>query len=262
MSKTINPTFPKKLIPILLTSVVLAFFTSPKTYAQRTELQGKINAAKEIDMEGINVLNLSSNKGTVTNPLGEFRISGAINDTLFISAVHIEETTIILKEEQIASRKIAIHLNEKLNELGTVTLRRGLTGYVGTDLNLIPLEEVITTYSLGLSSGKVKSMSKDQRLLYAAKSGPMDQLISLVTGRSKMLKKRIELAKTTSQTESILKKFPETFFTDALKIRKFQIYSFLFFCEDDPDYEKIASGSNVEIIEFLRRKSVEFLADK
>lgn len=240
---------------------LLASFCSPKIHAQRITLQGKINTAKDIDMEGINILNLSSNKGTVTNSNGEFQISGAIDDTLYISAVHIEETSVVLKEDQIMSRKISIYLNEKLNELGTVTLRRGLTGYIGTDLNLIPLEETITTYSLGLSTGKIKPMSKEQRLLYAESSGLMNQLISRITGRRALLKARIELAKTTRQTEVILKKLPETFFTDALKIRKLQIYSFLFFCEDDPAYEEIASRTSVEIIDFLRRKSVEFLAE-
>ena len=71
-------------------------------------------------------------------------------------------------------------------------------------------------------------------------------------------KLELKLYKTTELTQSLLKKFPETYYTEVLKIGKFQIYSFLFFCEDDPDYASIVHEDTITITEFLERKSQEF----
>lgn len=226
--------------------------------SQSFPLEGKAYSLDDIDVEGINIFNLSANQGTITDTEGNFRISASKGDTLSISAIHIQETTVIITDEHIADRKITINLGEKMNELATVTLRRGLTGYLGTDINLIPTTEPITAFSLGIISVDIKPMAKEERLLYAANSGPVDAIANMISGRTKMLKNRLELMKTTALTQSVLKKFPETYFTDVLKIGKFQIYSFLFFCEEDPDYKNIAKKTTVEIMEFLGRKSEEF----
>ncbi len=227
-------------------------------YSQRAPLDGKISTMEDIDVEGINILNLTANKGVITDTKGDFRIEVSLNDTLSISAIHIQSITIIIGEEQMNNKKIIINLSEKMNELSAVTLRRGLTGYLGTDANLIPISEPITTVSVGLSTGKIKPMAKEERLLYAAQAGPVDALVNMISGRTKMLKKQLEMSRTAQLTEALYKKFPESYFTEALKIGKFQIYSFLFFCEEDPEYKKVMQRSSVEIIEFLERKSEEY----
>ncbi len=227
-------------------------------YSQRVSLEGKISAAADVDVEGINILNLSSNKGTVTNANGEFWIAVALNDTLSISAIHIQATTLVIGYEQMVTKKIAINLSEKMNELAAVTLRRSLTGYVGSDANIIHTSEPITATSIGLPNADLKKIPKTQRLLSAANSGPVDALINMISGRTKMLKRRVEFEKTYQLTLSLLDKFPESYFTDALKIEEFKVYSFIFYCEDDPDYKKVMKGNSMEIIAFLNRKSREY----
>ena len=229
-------------------------------YSQRIPLEGKISAAEDVDVEGINILNLSTVKGTVTNAKGEFRIAVALHDTLSVSAIHIQSTTVVIGEEQMVTKKIAINLTEKMNELATVTLRRPLTGYIGTDANIIHTNEPITASSIGLPNADLKKLSKTQRQLYTASSTSVDAIINMISGRTKMLKKRLELEKTYQLTLSLIDKFPETYFTDALKIEKYKVYSFIFFCEEDPDYQKVMKGNSMEIIDFLERKSKEYRA--
>lgn len=227
-------------------------------YSQRVRLEGKITAEADVDVEGINIFNLSDNKGTVTDEAGGFWIAVALNDTLSVSAVHIQSTTLIIGNEQMVTKKITISLSEKMNELATVTLRKPLTGYIGTDANIIPTKQPITATSIGLPNADLKQLSKTERLLYSATSGPIDALVNMISGRTKMLKKRLEFEKTNQLTLSLLDKFPETYFTDALKMEQFKVYSFIFYCEDDPDYQKTMKGNSMEIIEFLERKSKEY----
>ena len=239
---------------------ILCFFVLLCTglNAQKLPIDRKVYSLENVDVEGINIYNRNTQQGVITDSQGDFKIAVSLGDTLSISAVHLQEATVIIQEEQVSNRKIIIELDEKMNQLATVTIRRGLTGYLGTDINLIPSTKPITAESVGIPIAIGKPMIKEERLLYAANSGPVDAIINMISGRTKMLKKQLELYKTTERTQSLLKKFPETYFTEVLKISKFQIYSFLFFCEDDPDYASIVRKDTITITEFLERKSQEF----
>lgn len=259
MTKISETSFLRKTFLILRKiSLLMAIFFCCNMFSQRTSLEGRITADADVDVEGINIFNLTDSKGTVTDSKGEFWIAVKLNDTLTISAVHIQTTTLIIGDEQMVTKKITINLSEKTNELATVTLRRTLTGYIGTDANLIKTDDPITATSIGLPNADLKKIPKTQRMLYAANSGPVDALLNLISGRTKMLKKRVEFEKTYQLTLALLDKFPETYFTDALKIEKHKVYSFIFYCEDDPDYKKVMKGNSMEIIEFLERKSIDY----
>ncbi len=238
--------------------LVLGIFLSSNMFSQRLTLEGKIGTTEDIDIEGINIFNLSSSKGTVTDAKGQFWIAVALNDTLSISAVHIQDKTIIIGEDQMTDKRIIINLSEKMNVLSTVTLRRPLTGYIGSDANIIPTQLPITATSIGLPNADLPQLTPTRRALYTANSTPVDALLNAISGRTKMLKKHLELEKIDALTLALLDKFPETYFTDALKIEPLNIYSFIFFCEDDPNYKMIMKQSSIEIIEFLTSKSKEY----
>lgn len=221
-------------------------------------LEGKVVTTGNVDVEGINIINKSLKTGTITDENGNFRIAASLNDSIAVSAVHVEETIVIISKDQLSDKKIIIQLSEKTNFLSEVTLRRPLTGYIGSDTNIIPLKEIVTASSIGLPKADMKKLTKSESLLYAATSGPMDMLINTLTGETKRLKKRLELEKNIQITESLLDKFPMTYFVDVLKIDQFKVYPFLFFCEEDPDYKTAARGDSMQIMDFLERKSKEF----
>lgn len=231
---------------------------SNSTFAQRVSIEGKIVSTENIDIEGINIINLNSNYGTVSDESGNFKISVSIKDSLSVSAVHIQETIVVIGEEQLADKKIVIHLNEKNNLLKEVMLMRALTGYIGTDINIIPTEEPITATSIGLPNADLPKLSKAESLLYATNSGSLAMLLGAITGKTKRLEKRIELENTAQLTENLLDKFPLTFFVDVLNIEQFKVYPFLFFCEADPEYKNVLKQNTMKIVEFLERKSREF----
>jgi hypothetical protein len=238
--------------------ILLAILLSSSMFSQRITVEGKINTADDIEIEGVNIFNISSNKGTITDANGSFTIAVAVNDTLSVSAIQIQTTRLIIRQEEITNKKISINLSEKMNQLSTVTLRRSLTGYLGSDANIIPIQEPITATSIGLPNADLPQLSKTRRQLYAATSGPVDALLNMISGRTKMLKKHLEFNKTTALTLGLLEKFPESYFIDGLKIDKLKIYSFIFFCEDDPKYQTVMKQSTIEIIEFLEAKSEEY----
>lgn len=256
--RSAKSTFQKINIVVKILLVLVILCISNNLYSQRQHLQGRVATSDDLEVEGINIFNVSTSKGTVTNEGGNFQIDVGLKDTLSISALHIQDTKLVIGEEQLKTQKIIINLSEKMNELSTVTLRRPLTGYLANDANIIPTQNPITATSLRLPNADLPKLSKTSRLLYAANSGPVDMLVNALSGRTKMLKKRLEFEKTAALTLALLEKFPKTYFTDALKIDTLEVYSFIFFCEADPDYQRVMKQDSMEIIEFLEKKSVEF----
>lgn len=238
---------------------IFLILISGTMYSQVTNLNGQIKSVEDIELEGLNIQNLSSSRGTITNNKGEFRIAASRNDTLAISALHIQTIILIVDDENIAQKSISINLIEKLNELEAVNLRRtSLTGYIGADISNIPTKQSITASSLGLPNADLPRLSKSDRELYAANSGGLNQLINIISGKTKSIKMGIELQNKQILTLQLLDKFPESYFTQALKIEKEKLYSFLFFCEDDSEYEVVMKQSNLRIIKFLEKKSLEY----
>lgn len=168
--------------------LVLAISLSCNLFSQEVNLEGKIGTTEDIDIEGINIYNLTTSKGTVTNEKGEFQVVVSLDDSLSISAVHTEDKKIVIGAEQIKAKKIIINLSEKMNALSTVTIHRPLTGYIGSDANIIPVQASITTTSINLPNADLPQLSKTRRHLYAANSGPVDMLINALSGRTKMIK--------------------------------------------------------------------------
>lgn len=248
----------RKKATILRILIIMLLVVSNSMFSQRANLEGKVSTADDIEIEGINIFNHSTNKGSVTDANGVFQIAVAVNDTLSISAIQIKSTTLIIGEAQLKNKKIVINLSEKMNELSTVTLRRALTGYLATDANIIPIQKPITATSIGLPNADLPQLTKIRRELYAANSGPVDALVNMLSGRTKMLKKHLEFEKTAALTLTLLDKFPESYFTDGLQIDRLKVYSFIFFCEDDPEYQTVMKQSSIEIIEFLEAKSEEY----
>src|SRR5690606_5246527 len=107
-----------------LKSVFIILFLMSSTYtvySQKIVLEGKIISEQNIDIEGINIYNLTAKSGVISDDKGNFRIPVSLNDSLSVSAVHVEEIIIVIDEEQMKYKKITIDLTEKMNLLNTVT---------------------------------------------------------------------------------------------------------------------------------------------
>lgn len=236
-------------------------------HSQTILLEGSIHSDVDIELEGLNIQNLTSGTNTITNAQGKFQIYAALSETLSISAIHIQTILIIVEEENILTSSISINLLEKLNELEVVNLRRtSLLGFLSSDANLIPTKQEISTSSIGLPNANVPRLTRTQRSIYTATTSsggiPFDPLINLISGRTKMLKNRLKRENRENLTLKLLEKFPETYFINSLEIEQGEIYSFIFFCEDDSKYDTVMTKSTIEMIEFLEIKSLEYLYER
>mgnify|MGYP001259654472 CR=1 FL=1 len=129
------------------TLLILFTLLSISVFAQETErfpVNGRIIVSSP-DKEGVTVFNLSSNKGTVTDEKGDFKINVAVNDIIEFGALQFQDFKVTITEDVIESKQLTVILVEEVNKLDEVVLLPfGLTGNLGADL------ENVRTYNVSL----------------------------------------------------------------------------------------------------------------
>ncbi|WP_092851459.1 carboxypeptidase-like regulatory domain-containing protein [Algibacter pectinivorans] len=99
----------------------------------RVEVSGVL-LSKNNDIEAVTVFNKSSNKGTITDAEGRFKLHVGLNDVIEISALQFQTVKVNIDEDIIASKALKIQLVEQVNQLDAVTLSSGLSGNMGADI--------------------------------------------------------------------------------------------------------------------------------
>jgi len=124
--------------------VILSFF-SILIYSQdieRISINGKIIVSSD-DKEGVTVYNTSSNKGTVTDNVGNFSIEVTINDMVEFGALQFKDFTVKITDKIIDSKTLTVILVEEVNKLDEVViLPFGLTGNLNADLENVRTHNV------------------------------------------------------------------------------------------------------------------------
>jgi hypothetical protein len=215
------------------------------------------------DVAATNILNSTANRGTITDDEGFFSITANANDTLIFSAVQFKKKEIVVTQDIINQGFLNVLLEDALNELDEVVVTPySLTGDITKDIDLIQTEVVVTASTLGLPNAYVKPISKAERELYAATANPLmsfDPLINAITGRTKMLKKRVARNKLYSRTERVKAFYEDSLFRVELKIPEEKIDDLLYFCEVDTVFQKaVDSHDRLKIWEFIRKKSIVY----
>ncbi|MCH9659405.1 MAG: carboxypeptidase-like regulatory domain-containing protein [Bacteroidetes bacterium] len=116
----------------------LCFISFCATYGQEVQrvlVSGELTASEGESVEGINIYNISSEKGTVSNEKGEFTIEIGENDHVLFSALQFKDFIVMISEKDVLARHLKIRLDQAVNSLDEVIVR-------STDLSGILAEDV------------------------------------------------------------------------------------------------------------------------
>jgi hypothetical protein len=245
---------------------VVTFSQSPNI----TEILGRVDSHS--DIENIHVLNKTGQKFTITDKNGHFTISAKLNDTLTFTSIQHFTKEVIVTEEILANRVVFVKLDEKINELDEVVIGKVLTGNLMSDIRTVEGEPPINFYDVGIPgyTGKPATQSerrlkeagqfKPKMLLGLLGGGlPLNPILNGISGRTKMLKNRVELEEKEALIQRIKGRLSKDFFAsnpldDVLKM------DFFYFCADDLNFLKHCKGeSDFKILIFLRMKYRQYL---
>ncbi|WP_394974504.1 hypothetical protein [uncultured Croceitalea sp.] len=227
-------------------------------------------------LEGIHLYTNKFESATISDSNGRFNIPANVGDTLYISSINFKNKRIIVNEAIISNPSISISLLEKIYTLDEVVVTPyNLSGSLNSDLDKFSFENQLNSNVLGLPNANVKLMNKSQRALYEATDGKkifmrggtgsfgltlsFNRIINGISGRTKKLKKNVEIESDMIQAEQLKLMFPSTFFNLELGIPSEEIYLFIFFCQNDVRFSKMFDdGDKESLITFLKEKSIDF----
>ncbi|GGG52853.1 hypothetical protein GCM10011414_23120 [Croceivirga lutea] len=243
-------------------------FTLTVSFSQQNPtkiVNGRVDAAGE-DVTGIAVQNISSEKAAITNFEGKFSIEVAVGDTLVFSAVQLRRKTLPVSKEIYQLSFVIVPMQPFVNELREVVVQPyNLTGNLGTDMQQLNVKPV-TAESLGLPNAEAKIPTQSERQLQEAATGMytlrnplrvgLNPIINAISGRTKMLKKRVALEKKSAQTLAVQNAIIDSLFLAELKIPKDRINDFMYYCEVDQQFQSLVRlEDELKLWEFLMYKS-------
>lgn len=248
-------------------------FSVSFTTAQSVEITGKVESS--IDVENVHVINKTALKFTITNKNGAFTIPVHVNDTLSFSSVQHEAKSIIISKEIYTSKTVTVLLIEQTNKLNQVTVGKVLTGDLGSDIGNVEGKAPVNFYDLGIPGYTGKLATQSERRLFTAGEFkpimllgllgggmPLDPIINEITGRTKMLKKRVKRERNEALITKTREMFLESLFSINSLEEEYRI-DFFYFCEmDEHFYEKCSGRGSLEILEFLTEKLKQYKANQ
>jgi len=217
-------------------------------------IKGKIEV-EAASAEGIHVLNLVTEKSTVSDINGNFSISAKEDDLLVFSAIHLEYARKSISKKEYEAGYVIVKLQEKVTELEEVVV----TEYTK-----------INAKDLGIINYTPKKYTPAERKLYTATSGggiiPIDPILNWISGRTKMLKKEIQVEKRELLRERLETYYEDVFFMESLKIPELYLEGFKYYVVEDQDLAKALNQKNKTKATFVLSKLAadfnEFLKDE
>ncbi len=270
----------KQLLLILLMITSLSAFSQE---INRITISGKITASKGDDVEGINIYNKSSQKGTITSSTGEFEIKVAENDRVFISAMQFQNFTVIIDEGIIESKKMQIALNPVINQLDEVLIRPyDLSGNIVADVKRINVSSVSNKYDTSYEtvefgyefSADAQTSVKGNKAEEAYHNGQEQyggDLIGLGAllvsaflpankNKSKKGTKKEEISQVDMVTNAVQKRFGINYISKTFNIPEDNVNEFIYFVEDNGiDKELLLPENELLLIELLDKQSKAYL---
>jgi hypothetical protein len=109
----------------------------------------------------------------------------------------------------------------------------------------------ITAENLGIIPYGQKKYTPAERKVYTATSTSVDKLLNMMSGRTTMLKKEVNVEKKEALFRKIEYLFEENYYTDRLKIPTDDIKGFQLYCVDDADFAVSLNTKNKTMSMFL-----------
>lgn len=213
----------------------LLYFAQPAFCQQdRKLLNGKIKSAAE-NLEGIYVNNKTANTSVATSYGGYFTINAEVNDTLVFSSVNFTDKQHIVTAQDFSTDLIFIEMQLLVTELDEVVIEEY------RDIN---------SESLGLVPKDQKQYTHAEKKLFASQNG-VDGIINAITGRTKDMKRAVEIEGLRSLMAQINYIYTDEEITENFKIPEEYVDGFIFYAAEDKAFAAAIKNNNNDFAKFL-----------
>ncbi|MDR9448364.1 MAG: carboxypeptidase-like regulatory domain-containing protein [Psychroflexus sp.] len=216
---------------------IIPFFLTLLTFGQEKQLdtiKGQVvNAANDKPLEGANIININTVKGTISDENGNFIVKASENDTLFFSYLGFRNMEVKVTKDWLKYGEIKIKMTEKAIALEEVTVRNiKLTGYLEIDARNIPIYDTYRYQISGLQYGYEAGDQDKSSFAETVSSltNPADLLYNIFGNRPQQMK-RIQKMKEDDEIRKVLQdKYDRETLAAVLQVNKSTIEEILKRC--------------------------------
>jgi hypothetical protein len=233
------------------TLLFVFFFLSQFTFGQNNtgkEIRGKITV-EAVAVEGINVLNSTSQRGTVSDRDGFFSVFVKEGDMLVFSAMNLETFTKKIKPDDFGLGVILIKMVSKITELKEIIVNK-YPEINAKSLGIIPRNQKTPTPA----ERRLKTAGDFKPIMLLNLLGgsmPLDPLINKINGRTKRLKKLVFLEKKEEYVKLISELYSQEYLTVKLRIPADYVNGFKYFAVENEKFTTILKSNNNTMTSFL-----------
>lgn len=241
--------------------LMICYFVSAQT-VNRIEVKGKIIA--ENDVEGVTIFNTSSNKGTVADENGDFKLEVALNDVVEVSALQYVSVEVSITQDVIDSKILRLFLVEELNKLSEVILLPSLlTGEIHVDIDNAEDQRYIEMHFGDLSDmefgedefSEVRNIITSEGLYYNGVD------FARIFGLNRLFKKSNKKRNLPpNTTDELAAKYSQAFIEGNFNIPHDKVDDFIAYVNaKNFDQKLLEEGNEMELIQYLNDQSRLFL---
>ena len=193
--------------------------------------------ADNASVEGVNILNIVSEKVTVSDKNGEFYILAKADDLLLITSLNLEIKRKLIEEEDLDLDIILIKMIPKMTELKQVNVNENAN---------------ISAENLGIVPKNQKKYTPAERKLYTAGDFKpihllgllgghleVDPILNAINGKTKRLKKEIKIEQKEYLLIKLDNQFADNYYIDKFHIPKDYVDGFKYYLLEDESFVAI-----------------------
>ncbi len=249
--------------PLAFLLLIFSSHAFAQTQSLRT-IKGVI-IADSIAQREVNIVNLNTKKGVVSQADGQFTIEAKTNDTLVFSSLQYEPYSLLVKEASF-EKTLKVYLFPLINELEQVEVSNiSLEGILQTDVNQLELKPIFRNEDLGFPTIKRPSLA-ERRLYTAMSSGsglPLDPLLNMISGRLKVLKRQVAYEKLEQKVSEVFSLFSQYYFINDLEIPEYFVEDFIYYCLEFSNFEEMLGHKDkLQMLEFFKSIKTTYLKRK
>jgi hypothetical protein len=241
----------KFLLLLLFISNITIGFSQTQ---DRKLLRGKV-IYRDVNVENENVINVTTERGVITNKNGEYAINVKLGDELVFTSVNYQIRRVLITQEILDNNRLVIDVDEKVTEL----------------------EEVVVTPENQAAFIKVKNEEFKEHTYEIDRTTEVENIALSQTERGlqnglnfvslfKAVKKGLkgndgekEVVKQMKLSEVLRTVYDDEFFTKDLQLPKDRIEQFLYYCDlNITERSLLRKDHEFQLIEILVNKSKEF----
>ncbi|QWX84295.1 carboxypeptidase-like regulatory domain-containing protein [Cellulophaga sp. HaHaR_3_176] len=244
----------KKKLLLILTVFSVFFGFSQDDEDGRALLRGKV-LYRNSSVQNENVINVTTEKGVITNKQGEYAINVKLGDELVFMALNYQIERVFITQDILDNNRLVVEVNEKVTELDEVVV-----GPENQEAFLKLKNEEFKQYTYEID----RTTEVENVALSEAERGMQNglNLKNIYKAIAKGLKGEngeVVEQKKMKVSDVLRQVYDDSFFVNDLQLPQDKINAFLYYCDSRlPEQSLLKKTNEFELIDFLVTQSKEF----